>query len=96
MNKNILSFFEDDGKLSALPSVYTISGLASSKNLLGDSSLTIDKFAEILKNNPDKEPFESTTRDTLLSHLYSSNQDYFVDFKNKSCNFNDGTFAKAG
>lgn len=30
----------------------------------------------------------------MLNLLFMYNENYFIDYKNKSCNFTDGTFAK--
>lgn len=92
LNKNILKMFEDEGRLMALPTRYYVSGLASDKNLLGDDLLTFDKFLQIIEENPDKEMYEYASRENVLYKLYSGSSDYFVDSKNKKCNFTDGNF----
>ena len=94
LNQNVLKLLEQNGALYALPSTYVISGLVSAKSLLGDSELTIDKFAEIIANNTDKEILGYSSRETVLSLLLAYNKDYFIDYGNKTCNFTDGTFEK--
>ncbi len=90
--ENVLKLFENDGKLCILPTSYSIFGLASAKELLGDEPLTLTKFEEILKANPDKEPFNMSSRESILEILFSYNRDYFVDDENKTCKFDDGQF----
>lgn len=94
LNKNILKLFETDGKLYALPSIYTLTGLGSAKSLLGDEPFTLDKYLEIAAANTGKEIFYETSREDLLKTLFSCNEDYLIDYKAKSCNFTDGTFEK--
>jgi len=95
LNQNILKLFEQDGKLLALPTTYTITALASAKGVLGDSPLTLDKFAELIANNPDKDMYSSyISQEMILQTLVLYNEDYFVDYKNKTCNFTDGNFEK--
>lgn len=94
LQENILKLCEDNGALYALPATYTITGLASAKDLLGDDDFTIEKFAEIIQNNPDKSMLSNSSRDDILSTLYTYNKSYFVDENAKTCNFTDGTFAK--
>lgn len=93
-NKNILSLFEDDGKLYALPATYGITVLASSKDILGSEKLTLDKFSEIIAANPDKEILSYCSNSEVLNTLFTYNESYFVDYANKTCNFSDGTFEK--
>ena len=95
LNENILKLFEHNGTLLALPTTYTIEVLASAGNTLGDSLLTIDKFAELIENNPDKDMFGTyVSQEMILRLLLLYNKDYFVDYKNMTCNFTDGTFEK--
>lgn len=95
LNENILKLLEYNGTLLALPTTYMITALASAKNTLADSLLTIDKFAELIKNNPDKDMFgNDVSQETILRVLLLYNKNYFVDYKNKTCNFTDGTFEK--
>lgn len=95
LNENVVKLFEQDGKLLALPTSYTIMALASAKSVLGDSPFTIDKLAELIANNPDKDIFENRiSREEILHTLLVYNEDYFIDYKNKTCNFTDGNFEK--
>ena len=80
--------------VTAVIFAYSINGVASQKNLIGDGKLTIDKFAQIMEQNPDKEIFSTTSQNEMLNLLFMYNENYFIDYKNKSCNFTDGTFAK--
>ncbi len=93
-NEKIMNLFKDGDSQIALPMIYSINGVASQKNLLGDGKLTIDKFAQIMEQNPDKEIFSTTSQNEMLNLLFMYNENYFIDYKNKSCNFTDGTFAK--
>ncbi len=94
LNENIIKLFEQDEKLLALPTSYTITALASAKSVLGDSPFTIDKLAELISNNPDKDMFENISQKEILHTLLLYNEDSFVDYKNKTCNFTDGNFEK--
>ena len=94
LNKNILKLFEIDGALYALPSTYRITALASEKSLLGDEPFTLDKYIEIAEANTDKDTFHNVSREELLKTLFSTNEDYLIDYKTKTCNFTDGTFEK--
>ena len=93
-NEKIMNLFKDGDSQIALPMIYSINGVASQKNLIGDGKLTIDKFAQIMEQNPDKEIFSTTSQNEMLNLLFMYNENYFIDYKNKSCNFTDGTFAK--
>lgn len=94
LNESVLKLFESDGKLMAMPSTFSVQMLVSDKSLYGDSALTLDKFAEIVKANPDKEIVDLTGRESMLANLYVCNSDYFVNMADKTCNFTDGTFEK--
>ena len=85
-NQNILKLFEQNGALYAFPSSYTITALASEKSLLGDSDLTLDKFTEVVQSNGDKEILAYATQDSILYTLFTYNEDYFIDYGNKTCN----------
>ena len=93
-NEKIMNLFKDGDSQIALPMIYSINGVTSQKNLIGDGKLTIDKFAQIMEQNPDKEIFSTTSQNEMLNLLFMYNENYFIDYKNKSCNFTDGTFAK--
>lgn len=94
LNKNILKLFEENDALYTLPSLYSITAFASRKDILGDGLFTLDKAAEIMAANPNKTMFDSISREKLLATLFAYNEDTFVDYKAKTCNFTDGTFAK--
>ena len=76
-NEKVMNLFKDGDSQIALPMVYSINGVASQKNLLGDGKLTIDKFAQIMEQNPDKEIFSTTSQSEMLNLLFMYNENYF-------------------
>lgn len=94
LNQNILSLFEDDGKLCVLPASFGICALSSAADLLSQPSLTLDATLDIIQSNPGKLLVDFYDRNHMLNMLVAYNQSYLIDTKKKTCNFTDGNFAK--
>ena len=94
LNQNILKLFEEDGALYALPSKYIVNGLASREQTLGEELFTLDKYLELPETDTKTKSFQRISRKKLLSVLFAYNEDYFIDYKAKTCNFTNGVFEK--
>lgn len=94
LNTNLLRLCELDGKLVTLPAIYHMEYLSCDSRLLGESPLTIDKFLEIIHENPDKTVLNGIPEHEILNKLFYYNIEYFIDFKEKTCRFTDGVFEK--
>ncbi len=94
LNMNIINLFKKNGTLCALPASFMLEIMAASKDYVGEGDLTIDKFAEVVMNNPDKTYMGYVNREDVLSKLLTYAGSDFIDYDNKTCNFTDGTFEK--
>lgn len=94
LNRNVLRFCEMNEKLIAIPGLYYPKILACNKNVLGESPLTMDRFLEIINENPDKKILYNISKEEILQKLFNYNMNYFIDFEKKTCCFTDGAFEK--
>ncbi len=96
--ENVLEAFTVDGKLLSIAPSFSIETLVGKKSVLTDKTgWTFDEFIDYCDTLPEgKQIFndETQTAESMLSMFYKSVSDEFIDYENKTCNFNDDNFIK--
>lgn len=93
---NILEMNETDGKLYALPVGFYIDTLVGKSKYVGSKeNWTIDELISAYNNAPpDMELMQNPDKKSVIENLLYGNLGSFVDYKNKSCNFNSPEMIK--
>ncbi|MDO5559049.1 MAG: extracellular solute-binding protein [Oscillospiraceae bacterium] len=90
---NIFDMYTTDNKLYQLVPQFGIQTIVGKASELGeDPGWTIDEFLKFADSKSGKSIFYKTTYEDLLYTLVKENLSEFVDFKAKTCNFDNETF----
>ena len=91
---NIFRAGEIGGKLYHLPVLYALSGLVGNRDLVGDkTSWTYQEFLDMADTLPeDVTVLKETPYNELLSYLYSTESESFVDYGKKEVHFDSEGF----
>ena len=98
MFDNIFRAFEARGKLYHVPVCFSMYGLLSTKDIVGDKTgLTYEEFESIISSLPkDTSVFDyDMTYMALLEQLIAPAMNHFVDYEKKSVSFDSPEFRKA-
>lgn len=89
--ENVLEAFTYNGKLCQITPEFALSAIAAPASKAGDGvSWTTEEFLA-LKNNG-RIFYKETGREALVADFITSNLTEFVDFENKTCDFNNERF----
>lgn len=94
--QNILSVYENDGKLYQFPLGFVLQGLVGPVRLIGDrTGWTVEQFNEMVNSLPEGVlPMVNITQSSLLSSCLVSSMGTFVDFTKNEVNFENDDFYK--
>lgn len=92
--ENVLKAFETDGKLWVMPSMFNVLSLIAKTSDVGERpGWTIEECMDYIDSQPmEAEIFDESSRSIALSLLCRNSLGEFVDFENRTCNFEKESF----
>lgn len=92
---NVVTAYDVNGSLIALiPSFYPSTVIGKTSEVGTEPGWTLDEMLTYLEAHPDADPFEYTTKGSMLTSLISYDMDSFVDPETSECSFDSEEFVK--
>lgn len=94
--QSVLNAYSLDGKLSCIPTSFTISTIVGKTSDVGDRmGWTVDEFMEFVDSKPaDVKILQYASKNYMLNVMISCNEERYIDWTTGKCNFNSEEFKK--